>query len=125
VAGWRRRLDLEDQHDVTAPPDAAAKAPPATSRDEVLARIRAVRAELEELGVRSVKLFGSAARDELGPESDIDVLVEFKETPSLRPFIGTLDLLEQTLGRRVDLLTPGALDRRLAERIADDLTDAA
>jgi predicted nucleotidyltransferase len=55
----------------------------------------------------------------------VDVLVEFDETPSLRPFIATLELLEQAVGRRVDLLTPGALDRRLAERIESDLVDAA
>ena len=71
---------------------------PAANREEVLARIRSVRAELDRLGVRSVKLFGSAARDEMGPESDIDVLVEFRERAPLRPFIGTLELLEQTSG---------------------------
>ena len=110
---------------MAAPPDTAAALAPAANREEVLARIRSVRAELDRLGVRSVKLFGSAARDEMGPESDIDVLVEFREAPRFQPFMTTLELLEQTLGRRVDLLTPGALDQRLAERIADDLTDAA
>ena len=79
---------------MTVPPDLATNLGPAGSRDEVLVRIRAVRGELEALGVRSVRLFGSAARDELGSESDVDVLVEFDETPSLRPFIATLELLE-------------------------------
>lgn len=110
---------------MTAPPDTAADLPPAADRAEVLARIRSVRAELDRLGVRSVKLFGSAARDEMGPESDVDVLVEFRGTPRFHPFMATLELLEQTLGRRIDLLTPGALDRRLAERITGDLIDAA
>lgn len=110
---------------MAAPPDTAAALPPAASREEVLARIRSVRAELNRLGVRSVKLFGSAARDEMGPESDVDVLVEFREPPSLRPYLGTLEVLERVVGRRVDMATPGAIGPLLAKYIAADLIDAA
>jgi uncharacterized protein len=57
--------------------------------------------------IRKLALFGSVLRDDFGPESDVDVLVEFEEG---RP-VGLVDLaamemeLEQVLGRKVDLVT--------------------
>ena len=39
--------------------------------------LREHRAELDAMGVRSLSIFGSVARDEAGPESDVDLLVEF------------------------------------------------
>ena len=51
-------------------------------RDKVLEFLSSHRQELENrFGVCSLALFGSVARDEAGPESDIDVLIEFRETP--------------------------------------------
>lgn len=43
-------------------------------REEVLHRLRAHRRELARFGVKSLALFGSVARDEAGPESDVDLL---------------------------------------------------
>ena len=99
--------------------------PIAADRSEVFARIEAVRGELEGLGVRSIRLFGSAARDELRPDSDVDILVEFDGPTRFRAFMATRRLLEETLGRRVDLVTPAALKPALAARIAGELVDAA
>ena len=48
-------------------------------RDEALAIIRAHEAELRALGVERIELFGSVARDEAGPGSDVDVLVKFDD----------------------------------------------
>lgn len=47
-------------------------------RDNVLVVLRQHRATLRTLGVRSLALFGSVARDEATPASDVDVLVEFE-----------------------------------------------
>ena len=47
-------------------------------RDEILRRLASHRAELARLGVRSLALFGSVARDEAGSASDVDLLVEFE-----------------------------------------------
>ncbi len=44
-------------------------------RDEVLAVLRAHKSDLERFGVRSLALFGSVARDEAGPDSDLDLLI--------------------------------------------------
>lgn len=99
--------------------------PAAVDREDVRARIAACWDELKATGVRSIRLFGSAARDELRPGSDVDVLIEFDGPVRLRPFMAARRLLEQALGRRVDLMTPSALGPRLAARIAGDLVDAA
>ena len=97
---------------------------PAVDRADVDRRLKEVRSELERLGVRSLRLFGSAARDELQPDSDVDILVEFAGSTRFRAFMATRRLLEQALGRRVDLVTPGALKPSLAARIARDVVDA-
>ncbi len=60
--------------------------------------------------IRRLALFGSVLRDDFGPESDVDVLVEFEpgRTPGLR-FFGMEIELSEMLGRKVDLNTPGFL----------------
>lgn len=68
--------------------------------------------------VRSFALFGSVLRDDFGPESDIDVLVEFDpgKTPGLG-FFGMQDELSEHFGRRVDLNTPGFLSRYFRDQV--------
>ncbi|MBX7244640.1 MAG: nucleotidyltransferase family protein [Candidatus Sumerlaeaceae bacterium] len=62
-------------------------------------------------GIRKLSLFGSVLRDDFGPDSDVDVLVEFE--PDKR--VGLIRLagmeleLAQILGRRVDMNTPRSL----------------
>ena len=60
--------------------------------------------------IRRLALFGSVLRDDFGPDSDVDVLVEFEpgQTPGLR-FFGMEIELSEILGRKVDLNTPGFL----------------
>ena len=79
-------------------------------RSEALAILARHRHELEgEFGVASLALFGSVARDEARPDSDVDVLVEFRETPGLSEYMRLLWWLVERLGRRVDLVMKGAL----------------
>jgi hypothetical protein len=49
------------------------------------------------------------ARDEARPDSDIDLLVEFSSHPSFARYMDLKFLLEDLLGRRVDLVTPKAI----------------
>ena len=60
--------------------------------------------------IRSLAFFGSVLRNDFGPESDIDVLIEFEpdQVPGLE-FVRMKEELSQLLGRRVDLNTPGSL----------------
>jgi uncharacterized protein len=76
-----------------------------------------------EHGIRSLRLFGSAARDELRDDSDIDLLVEFApgRTPRLLG-VAKLELeLQELLGREVDLCTAGDL----SPYFRDDVVAAA
>lgn len=79
-------------------------------RDEVLRVLSEHRRHLEEgYGVRFMALFGSVARDQASPESDIDVLVEFATRPGFDGYMRLKDHLESLLGQRVDLVMIGAL----------------
>lgn len=79
-------------------------------RDEVLAFLSSHRQELaERFGVSSLSVFGSMARDEAGPESDVDLLVEFCETPGLGEYMRLKFWLEDQLRRPVDLVMEKAL----------------
>jgi predicted nucleotidyltransferase len=90
-------------------------------RDEALRLLKEHRAELESMGVTSIALFGSVARDEAGPDSDIDVLVEIRRPMGLFRFAEIHLRLEEIFGRRVDLATEEGLRPRYYERIAGDL----
>ena len=73
-------------------------------------------------GIRRLSLFGSVTREDFGPESDIDVLVEFEpgRAPGLR-FFDIQDELAVLLGRRVDLSTPGFLSKDVRQHIGADV----
>jgi len=69
-----------------------------------------------------VGIFGSFARGENKQGSDIDILVEFKNTPSLLQVIKIENELSELLGIKVDLLTKGALkNKRVRKSIQKDL----
>lgn len=68
-------------------------------------------------GARNVRVFGSVARGEAGPASDVDFLVETGPAPSSWFPAGLLVDLEDLLGRRVHVLTERALHPRLKSRV--------
>ncbi len=69
-------------------------------------------------GIRRLSLFGSILRDDFGPDSDIDVLVEFQpEARTGFAFFGMQEKLSQILGRRVDLNTPGFLSKHFRDEV--------
>ena len=73
-------------------------------------------------GIQCLSLFGSVLRDDFTPESDIDVLVEFKpgRTPGLAFFGSIPDELSEILGQRVDLNTPQFLSPYFRQRILEE-----
>lgn len=83
------------------------------TRDEVLIILRTHYSELAALGVTSIALFGSFARDEAGPDSDVDLIVEFDGPPSFAAYMDVRFLLEDLLGRDVDLVPRHGLKPRL------------
>jgi len=68
--------------------------------------------------IRRLALFGSVLRGDFGPESDVDVLVEFEpgHVPGLA-FLSMEEELSKLLGRRVDLNTPGFLSPYFRDRV--------
>ncbi len=68
--------------------------------------------------IRKLALFGSVLRDDFGPDSDIDVLVEFEpdHIPGLA-FFSMEDELSEMIGRKVDLNTSGFLSPRFRTRV--------
>ncbi len=71
----------------------------------------------EQYKVREIGIFGSYIRQEQTETSDVDVLVEFSETPSLLKFVNLENYLSDNLGVKVDLVHKGGLKPRIGERI--------
>jgi len=71
----------------------------------------------ERYKVRELGVFGSYIRQEQTEDSDVDVLVEFSETPSLLKFVNLENYLSDNLGVKVDLVHKAGLKPRIGERI--------
>ena len=70
--------------------------------------------------IRKLSLFGSVLRDDFGPDSDVDVLVEFEpgHSPSMLRFVRMEQELTAIMGgRKVDLITAKSLSRRLRDQV--------
>lgn len=72
---------------------------------------------LKKEGAKKIAIFGSYARGEERPESDIDVLVEFSETKGLLTLVRIERELSEFLGVKVDLLTEESISPYLIEGI--------
>jgi predicted nucleotidyltransferase len=90
-------------------------------REDVLGILTEHRTELNHAGVRTLACFGSIARDEARPDSDIDLLVEFVGRPSFARYMDLKSLLEDLLGRRVDLVTPKAIKPKMRAGIEREM----
>ena len=67
-------------------------------------------------------LFGAFQRDASGPDSDVDLLVEFVPSEkSFDPFMALSFLMEEALGRPVELVTPASLSPHLGPRILEEV----
>jgi uncharacterized protein len=94
------------------------KAIPVLKRDEIIQRLSKL--NLRKYNVTHLALFGSAARDELRKRSDVDILVEFSAL-DVDNFFALQLLLEEVLGRRVDLVTRKAIKPAMLPYIQSDL----
>lgn len=74
-------------------------------RDEVLTILRQHWVTLNSLGVRSLSIFGSVARNEARSDSDVDILVEFEPPITFDRYMDVKIYLEDHLGTRVDLVS--------------------
>jgi predicted nucleotidyltransferase len=73
-------------------------------RDDVIAKLKETEPVLRGFGVAALYLFGSHARDEASPGSDVDVFVDVAPGAvfGLRPYMGAFETLKQAVGENVD-----------------------
>lgn len=91
---------------------------PVHTKGDLIDRLRQLRSDLRRLGVERLGVFGSFRREEASPESDVDLLVEFAPgQKSFDRFMALSFLLEEQLGRRVELVTPEALSPHIGPHI--------
>jgi hypothetical protein len=80
--------------------------------------------EILRLGVSRLALFGSVQRETARPDSDVDVLVEFQPgEKTYMHFFALGELLEERLGRRVELVTPESLSPFVLQRVRAEAAD--
>jgi predicted nucleotidyltransferase len=77
----------------------------------------------ERYKVNSLGIFGSYVRNEQRPESDLDILVDFDEAPSLFEFLRLENDLSDLLGVKVDLVMRDSLRRNIGRRILSETAD--
>ena len=68
-------------------------------------------------GASNVRVFGSVARNEAGPSSDVDVLVDLEPGRTLLDHAGLMIALEELLGCKVDVAVDGGLKERIRDRV--------
>lgn len=89
-------------------------------RDTVLGALSAHSHELRRFGVTSLFLFGSIVRNEAGPKSDVDVLVEFSGSVTYDQYMDLKIFLEDLLGLPVDLVMSTAVEPRMRPYIEQE-----
>jgi hypothetical protein len=87
-------------------------------------RLASAGPQIRALGVARLALFGSVLRDQAGPDSDVDLLVQFAPgAKTFDRFLALTDLLEGLLGRRVELVTTESLSPFIGPRILAEARD--
>ena len=89
----------------------------AMKRDQVIVILKQYEQPLKNFGVKSLSIFGSVARDEAHPESDIDILVEFSEPPTFDRYMDLKFYLEDRLGQSVDLVSQKMLKPQIRQAV--------
>ena len=93
-----------------------------SSKDDINKVIAENQVQLKSLGAKSFGLFGSFARNEANEDSDVDMIVEFKDgQKTYDNFIELAELLENLLGRRVELVTESSLSKYIKPHIQKEV----
>jgi len=94
-----------------------------TRNEEIINRLRSLKPSFRERGLRRVRVFGSVARGDSRPDSDVDILVDFDGEPSLFDLSELKIDLERELGCSVDIAFADRLIPALRERILREAQD--
>jgi predicted nucleotidyltransferase len=93
------------------------------TRDEIIAKLKETSPALRAEGITALSIFGSRARDDARPDSDLDVLIEIdpKLQFSLLDLAGVHLMIEDRIGIPTQVTLRRSLDARVARRIQDEL----
>jgi predicted nucleotidyltransferase len=92
-------------------------------KDAVIATLRAHRADLERMGVIHAALFGSVARGEAGPDSDIDIALDLNEdvVRTVYDYVGVRLEIADFFNRPVDVVNRASLKAGISDSVSRDL----
>lgn len=101
----------------------AMNVPYVSIRDQVLAKLEAHLPELQDrFGIETIGIFGSVARGEDAPDSDVDVLYKFRDNKgSMRDVVPLMYYLEELFGRNVDLVSFNFISPLIEEYVKRDM----
>lgn len=92
------------------------------TKQDVVDLIRKSLPQLQTMGVKSIGLFGSFSRDTASVKSDVDLLVDFEPNcKNFDSFMGVSFLLEELLGRKVELVTKDSLSPYIGPHILEEV----
>jgi uncharacterized protein len=77
----------------------------------------------EQYRVTRLGIFGSYARGEQTPESDLDILIEYEQAPTLFQLVELRNYLSEQVGLKVDLVTKNGLKPRIQARVLSEVVD--
>lgn len=92
------------------------------SKKEILQKLESLMPELREKhGVEKIGLFGSFSRDEGNEDSDIDLVVTYKERPKGWEYFSLGIYLEDVFGRKVDIAEPHCIKHQIRYKIMEQV----
>ncbi len=86
-------------------------------REQAITILKSLKPNLKSLGVHSLAVFGSVARDEAQPNSDIDILVDLELPMTFDRYMDVKFYLEEKLDTKVDLVTQKALKPQIWAKV--------
>lgn len=94
-------------------------------RDEALRILAEHAQEIHDFGVTDLRIFGSVARDEAGPDSDVDLIINVARPFGYFKLFDLEEYLQGILGRPIDLFTEGSIRDEIRENVLRDAIRAA
>ncbi|WP_031426896.1 nucleotidyltransferase family protein [Flavimarina sp. Hel_I_48] len=88
------------------------------TKAKILEKLQALMPELRDrFGVETIGFFGSFSRDEASEDSDIDLVVTYKQRPKGWDYFSLGIYLEDVFGRKVDLAEPHCIKHQIREKV--------